>query len=89
MAFINKIDIKKNEVQKCFDFGICFISRIQQKVDLYQVVRVVFDRYKKMSLKANARANQTRMGQFSTGSLMLQRLVIRGQRVTVIDRNKK
>ena len=60
MAFVNKIDIKKNEVQNCSDFGKCFVSRIQQEADGYHEVRVVFDRYEKKSLKANTRANRNK-----------------------------
>ena len=60
MAFVNKIDIKRNEVQNCSDFGICFVSRIQQKVNDYHEVRVVFDRYEKCHWKPNTRANQNK-----------------------------
>ena len=49
IVFVNKIDIKKNEVQSYSDFEKCFVLWIQQEADEYHEVRIFFDRYKKVS----------------------------------------
>ena len=49
MVFVNKIDIKKNEVQSCSDSEKCFVLRIQQEADEYHEVSVFSDRYEKVS----------------------------------------
>ena len=60
IVFVNKIDVKKYEVQNYSDFIKCFVSWIQEEAYGKNEAKVVFDRFEKMSLKANTRANRNK-----------------------------
>ena len=60
MAFINKVNIKKNHIRNCEEFASCFINIIDKETADYHEVRIVFDRYQKNFLKGNTRATRTK-----------------------------
>ena len=59
MAFVNKVNIKKNHIRNCEEFATCFIDIIDKETAEYYEVCIVFDRYQKDSLKGNTRAART------------------------------
>ena len=60
MAFVNKVNIKKNYIRNCEEFASCFIDIIDKETAEYYVVRIIFFRYQKDSLKGNTREARTK-----------------------------
>lgn len=60
MAIVNRINIKKQKITNCAEFADQFINIIKREASGFDEVRVVFDRYKEKSLKANTRAKRTK-----------------------------
>ena len=60
MAIVNKINIKKSKIKTCADFAKVFFERILDESFGYDELRVVFDRYVKLSLKTQTRISRTK-----------------------------
>ena len=74
IAFVNKVNVKKNHIQNCEEFASCFIDIIDKETAENHEVRIVFDYYQKNSLRGNTRQLVRRdIQQFITKSLMQQK----------------
>ena len=60
MAIVNKIDIKKSNIDNCLTFAINFVNIIQRLSSEFQEARVIFDRYDANSLKNLTRKSRTK-----------------------------
>ena len=60
MAIVNKIDIKKNNINNCLDFAFSFVHLVEREVSQFDEVRVIFDRYDEDSLKSTTRDSRTK-----------------------------
>ena len=82
MAFVNKVNIKKNYIRNCEEFASCFIDIIDKETAEYYVVRIIFFRYQKDSLKGNTRETRTKgYSAVHYKALMQQKLVPSKQKI--------
>ena len=58
MAFVNKVNIKKNHIWNFEEFASCFIDIIDKETTEYHKVWIVFYHYQMISLKGNTRATR-------------------------------